>query len=60
MFEATDPMRSPTMTKDQGKPAFAAVQELLARSPDGLREIVRSVMQAMLLLRTIPSGLIGE
>lgn len=36
------------MTKDQGKPAVAAVQELLAQSPDGLREIVRSVMQAML------------
>src|SRR5690554_859684 len=48
MFEVTDPMRSPTMTKDQGKPAVAAVQELLAQSPDGLREIVRSVMQAML------------
>ena len=36
------------MTEDQGKPAVAAVQELLAQSPDGLREIVRSVMQAML------------
>lgn len=36
------------MTKEQGKPAVAAVQELLAQSPDGLREIVRSVMQTML------------
>ena len=37
------------MTKEQGKPAVAAVQELLAQSPDGLREILRSVMQAMML-----------
>ena len=52
MFEVTDPMRSPTMTKDQGKPAVAAVQELLAQSPDGLREIVRSMMQTMLEAET--------
>jgi transposase-like protein len=36
------------MTKTEGRPAVAAVQELLAGSPDGLREIVRDVMQEML------------
>jgi hypothetical protein len=32
------------MTKSQGKPTIAAVNALLATSPDGLREIVRAVM----------------
>jgi transposase-like protein len=36
------------MTKTEGKPAIAAVNELFAKSPDGLREIVRAVMQEML------------
>jgi len=36
------------MTKIENRPEIAAVQELLTQSPDGLREIVRSVMQAML------------
>jgi Transposase, Mutator family len=36
------------MTKNEAKPAIAAVNELFARSPDGLREIVRAVMQEML------------
>jgi transposase-like protein len=36
------------MTKSQAKPAIAAVNELFAASPDGLREIVRAVMQEML------------
>jgi len=36
------------MTKTEDKPAVGAVQELLTRSPDGLREIVRNVMQEML------------
>src|SRR5215475_8887466 len=36
------------MTKTEGKPAIASVNELLAKSPDGLREIVRAVMQEML------------
>lgn len=36
------------MTKIEGRPAVAAIQELLTQSPDGLREIVRSVMQEML------------
>lgn len=36
------------MTKTEIKPAVAAVKELMAQEPDALREIVRSVMQAML------------
>lgn len=36
------------MTVKEVKPSVAAVQELLTQSGDGLREIVRSVMQAML------------
>jgi transposase-like protein len=36
------------MTKSQAKPAIAAVNALFAKSPDGLREIVRAVMQEML------------
>jgi len=36
------------MTKNEAKPAIAAVNELFSKSPDGLREIVRAVMQEML------------
>jgi putative transposase len=36
------------MTKTEGKTASAAVKELLLQSPDGLREVVRAVMQEML------------
>ena len=36
------------MTKTEAKPAIAAVNELFSKSPDGLREIVRAVMQEML------------
>ena len=36
------------MTKSEAKPAIVAVNELFATSPDGLREIVRAVMQEML------------
>ena len=36
------------MTKSEAKPAIVAVNELFAKSPDGLREIVRAVMQEML------------
>ena len=36
------------MTKTEARPAIAAVNELFAESPDGLREIVRAVMQEML------------
>jgi Transposase, Mutator family len=36
------------MTKSQAKPAIAAVNALFSQSPDGLREIVRAVMQELL------------
>jgi hypothetical protein len=36
------------MTKSQGKPAIAAVNDLFMASPDGLRKIVRAVLQEML------------
>ena len=36
------------MTRSEVKPSIAAVKELMAEEPDALREIVRSVMQAML------------
>ena len=36
------------MTKSEAKPAIAAVNELFSKSPDGLGEIVRAVMQEML------------
>ena len=36
------------MTKTEGKPAIAAVKELFSTSPNGLREIVRAVVQEML------------
>ena len=36
------------MTKNEGKPVIAAVNALFSQSPDGLREIVRAVMQEML------------
>ena len=36
------------MTTTKDKPAAAAIKDLLSQSPDGLREIVRAVMQEML------------
>ena len=36
------------MTKTEAKPAIVAVNELFAKSPDGLREVVRAVMQGIL------------
>jgi putative transposase len=36
------------MTKNEPKPAISAVKELFGESPDGLREVVRAVMQEML------------
>ena len=36
------------MTKTESKPAIASVKELFSKSPEGLREIVRAVMQEML------------
>src|SRR6478672_655741 len=40
--------RTAAMTTNEAKPAIAAVNALFAQSPDGLREIVRAVMQEML------------
>jgi putative transposase len=48
MFNVTHSERSPTMTNTKDKPAAAAIKDLLSQSPDGLREIVRAVMQEML------------
>src|SRR5436305_15295674 len=39
------PSRSPAMTEVQGKLSVAAGKELLKGSPDGLREVVRAVLQ---------------
>ncbi len=36
------------MTSTKDKPATAAIKDLLSHHPDGLREIVRAVMQEML------------
>lgn len=36
------------MTSTKDKPAAATIKDLLSRSPDGLREVVRAVMQEML------------
>jgi putative transposase len=36
------------MTKIERKPAIAAIKDLFAENPDGLREVVRAVMQEML------------
>jgi transposase-like protein len=36
------------MTKSEGKPALTIVKDLLGANPDGLREVVRAVMQEML------------
>ena len=36
------------MTKREAKPGLAAVKDLFAEHSDGLREVVRAVMQEML------------
>ncbi|MQW59972.1 hypothetical protein GHK33_15375 [Sinorhizobium meliloti] len=33
------------MTKTEGKTASAAVKDILLSNPDGLREVIRTVMQ---------------
>jgi transposase-like protein len=48
MFNVTYSARSPTMTSTKDNPAAAALKEILTQNPDGLREIVRAVMQEML------------
>lgn len=48
MSDVTNSEKSPTMTKPEGRAAGATVKDLLTASPDGLREVVRAVMQEML------------
>ncbi len=36
------------MTKTEGKTASAAVKDILLSNPDGLREVIRTVMQEVL------------
>jgi transposase-like protein len=48
MPDVTNSEESPTMTKPEGRPASATVKDLLAANPDGLREVVRAVMQEVL------------
>lgn len=40
--------RTAAITKTEAKPAIVAVKEPFAKSPDGLREIVRAAVQEML------------
>jgi transposase-like protein len=40
------------MTTSKDKPAATAIKDLLSHNPDGLREIVRAVMQEMLEAET--------
>src|SRR5688572_31135637 len=42
------PLRSPAMTEAKSKLALAAAKELIRGNPDGLREIVRAVLQEIL------------
>lgn len=36
------------MTRSEGKTASAAVKEILLSNPDGLRDVIRAVMQEVL------------
>src|SRR4051794_21049364 len=42
------PIRSPAITKAESKLAIAAAKELIKGNPDGLREIVRAMLQEIL------------
>src|SRR5512132_3420522 len=42
------PLRSPAMTEAKSKLALTAAKELIKGNPDGLREIVRAVLQEVL------------
>ncbi|CDX22244.1 hypothetical protein MPLB_2300014 [Mesorhizobium sp. ORS 3324] len=49
MFNVTDSLaRNATMTKTEGKTASAAVKDILLSNPDGLREVIRTVLQEVL------------
>lgn len=48
MFNVTNSVWRPTMTRTEVKPAVAAIKDLLVGQPDQLRDVVRAVMQEML------------
>ena len=48
MLKSPIPCEKPAMTKTEAKPVAEIVNELFSKSPDGLRELVRAVMQEML------------
>src|ERR1700755_2819630 len=48
MLKSPIPCEKPAMTKTEAKPVAEMVNALFAKRPDGLREIVRAVMQEML------------
>ena len=48
MLQSQIPCEKPAMTKTEAKPVAEIVNELFSKSPDGLRELVRAVMQEML------------
>ena len=45
MLKSPIPCENPAMTKTEAKPVSEIVNELFSKSPDGLRELVRAVMQ---------------
>src|ERR1700723_4310134 len=47
MLKSPIPCEKPAMTKTEAKPVAEMVNELFSKSPDGLRELVRAVMQEM-------------
>ena len=48
MLKSPIPCEKPVMTKTEAKPVAEIVNKLFSKSPDGLRELVRAVMQEML------------
>mgnify|MGYP001220361895 CR=1 FL=1 len=42
------PGRNATITKTEDKPAGAAVKEMLLSNPDGLRDVIRAMLQEVL------------
>src|SRR5271168_2159851 len=48
MLKSPIPCEKPAMAKTEAKPVAEIVNELFSKSPDGLRELVRAVMQEML------------
>ena len=48
MLKSPIPCENPAMTKTEAKPVARSSTSLFSRSPDGLRELVRAVMQEVL------------